>query len=79
VLAGVRARQENVVFVTCEDEDLISSTVRPLLGKQVSLDVTGGSVTLSLDDATPSNGSGKLSGDAAAPTAVTPSSIEPAR
>ena len=79
VLAGVRARQEKVVFVTCEDEDLISSTVRPLLGKQVALNVTSTSVTLSLDDAIPDNGSGPLIEDAAAPTAVAPSSVQPAR
>lgn len=29
---GVRARQEKVVFVTCEDEDTIAATVKPLIG-----------------------------------------------
>ena len=29
---GVRARQEKVVFVTCEDEDTLASTVKPLIG-----------------------------------------------
>ena len=30
--AGVRARQEKVVFVTCDDEDVLESTLRPLIG-----------------------------------------------
>ncbi len=29
---GVRARQEKVVFVTCEDEDTMAATVKPLIG-----------------------------------------------
>ncbi len=30
---GVRARQEKVVFVTCEDEDTMAATVKPLIGQ----------------------------------------------
>lgn len=30
--AGVRARQEKVVFAMCDDEDVVSEKVRPLLG-----------------------------------------------
>lgn len=29
---GVRARQEKVVFVTCEDQDTMAATVKPLIG-----------------------------------------------
>ena len=31
-LTGVRARQEGVVFAMCEDEELLSTAVRPWLG-----------------------------------------------
>ena len=31
--AGVRARQEKVVFVCCEDEDTLREEVHPLLGE----------------------------------------------
>ena len=34
--AGVRARQEKVVFVACEDETVIQETVKPLLGEAIS-------------------------------------------
>ena len=61
-----------MVFVTCEDEDLISGTVRPMLGQQVVLDVSAASVTLQLDDASSSNGSGPLAKDAAGPAVVAP-------
>lgn len=30
---GVRARQEKIVFVTCEDEDTMNATVKPLIGQ----------------------------------------------
>lgn len=33
---GVRARQEKVVFVTCEDEDTIAATIKPLIGLPLS-------------------------------------------
>lgn len=32
---GVRARQEKVVFVTCEDADTMSAAVKPLIGKRL--------------------------------------------
>ena len=44
--AGVRARQEGVVFVMCENEDLVERSVRPLLGSWVTLDASAASVTL---------------------------------
>jgi len=44
--AGVRARQEGVVFVMCEDEELVERSVRPLLGTWVTLDASAASVTL---------------------------------
>jgi hypothetical protein len=34
--AGVRARQEKVVFVACEDESVVESQVRPLIGASCS-------------------------------------------
>ncbi|DBA93500.1 hypothetical protein WJX82_005630 [Trebouxia sp. C0006] len=34
---GVRARQEKVVFVTCEDEDTMAATVKPLIGQRIQL------------------------------------------
>ncbi|KAI4326410.1 hypothetical protein MLD38_031729 [Melastoma candidum] len=44
---GVRARQEKVVFVTCEAEETIS-TVKQLTGKTVRLEVTLSGVNLQL-------------------------------
>jgi len=73
MLAGVRARQEKVVFVTCEDEDLISGTVRPLLGQQVLLDVSSASVTLHLDDNSSSKGGGPPSAEPTLPASTAPS------
>ena len=35
--AGVRARQERVPFVCCEDEQLLAETAEPLVGRQVLL------------------------------------------
>ena len=32
---GVRARQEKVVFVTCEDEDTMNANVKPLVGQML--------------------------------------------
>lgn len=34
---GVRARQEKVAFVTCDDQELLDRVVRPLLNKTVAL------------------------------------------
>eukprot|EP00798_Chlamydomonas_sp_ICE-L_P026113 gene26113-11831_t len=43
---GVRARQEQVTFATCDDQDYVTSTVKPLLGKMVKLTVTQEGVEL---------------------------------
>ncbi len=43
---GVRARQERVPFVTCDDEELLNGVVRPLLGRTVQLNAGTGGVTL---------------------------------
>ena len=37
---GVRARQEKVVFVTCEDADTLNATVKPLIGGTLLQHVT---------------------------------------
>ena len=76
MLAGVRARQEKVVFVTCEDEDLISRTVRPLIGQQVLLDVGSASVTLQPGDDSSSNGGGPQKADSTVPASTAPSATE---
>ena len=49
--AGVRARQEKVVFCTCEDETLVNDSVRPLVGSIVQLRVSGGAVSIEAYDA----------------------------
>ncbi len=38
---GVRARQEKVVFVTCEDKDTMAATVKPLIGMDASRHMIG--------------------------------------
>lgn len=43
---GVRARQEKVVFVTCEDDDKIAS-IRSLLGRPVKLEASAEAVHMS--------------------------------
>ncbi|KAJ0988966.1 hypothetical protein J5N97_007322 [Dioscorea zingiberensis] len=43
---GVRARQEKVVFVTCEDDDKISG-IKELVGKYVRLDASAAGVDIS--------------------------------
>lgn len=71
---GVRARQENVTFVTCEDEDKIAN-IRKLDGKYVRLEASATHVDISTSSSEDSNGvlsenrsgngttsSGKLSG-----------------
>lgn len=37
---GVRARQEKVIFATLEDTEVLEKEVKPLVGKQVTLEVT---------------------------------------
>jgi hypothetical protein len=65
--AGVRARQERVPFVTCEDGGLLDSVVRPLLGKRVRLQAGAQGVLLSADDdSDAAAGSASSSGAAAA-------------
>ncbi|CAA7404779.1 unnamed protein product [Spirodela intermedia] len=44
---GVRARQEKVVFVTCEDDDKVAD-IQKLIGKSVSLEALSTHVDLSL-------------------------------
>ncbi|KAH7682974.1 phosphoglucan water dikinase protein [Dioscorea alata] len=48
---GVRARQEKVVFVTCEDDDKISC-IRELVGKNVRLEASAAGVDLSTSSST---------------------------
>jgi phosphoglucan,water dikinase len=43
---GVRARQENVPFVTCDDADTVNATVRGLIGQQVELRAIPDGVTV---------------------------------
>lgn len=43
---GVRARQENVPFVTCDDADTVNATVRGLIGQQVELSAIPDGVTV---------------------------------
>lgn len=47
VFAGVRARQEKVPFVTCDDQELLDGVARPLLNKTVALSA-GSSVRVGL-------------------------------
>ncbi len=50
--AGVRARQERVTFATVEDDSLLLSAVRPLLGRKVKLTVSADGVQLVESDGT---------------------------
>jgi phosphoglucan, water dikinase len=56
--SGVRARQERVPFVTCEDAQLLDSAVRPLLGKRVRLQAGTQGVLLAADDGTEASADG---------------------
>ncbi|GLI64789.1 hypothetical protein VaNZ11_008194 [Volvox africanus] len=38
---GVRARQDGVTFVTCDDDDTVSRVLRPLIGRRVTLSAAG--------------------------------------
>ncbi len=49
--AGVRARQERVPFVCCEDEALLAAEAQPLLGKRVLLKAGTEGATLELGEA----------------------------
>lgn len=44
--AGVRARQEKVTFATVEDDALLQSLVRPLVGKRIRLSASAAGVQL---------------------------------
>lgn len=71
----MRARQERVPFVTCEDGGLLDSVVRPLLGKRVRLQAGAQGVLLSADnDSDASADSG--SSDSATTAAAHPASAE---
>lgn len=70
-VAGVRARQERVTFVTCEDEGLLDSEVRPLLGKRVRLQAGAQGVLLTADNA-PAAGADSSAGNGAASAAAKP-------
>ncbi|GAB2267190.1 Phosphoglucan, water dikinase, chloroplastic [Dionaea muscipula] len=50
---GVRARQEKVVFVTCEDEDIIAD-MQNFGGKYVRLEASSAGVNIHLSDVVPS-------------------------
>jgi phosphoglucan,water dikinase len=84
---GVRARQEKVVFVTCEDEDTIDADVRKHIGQRVQLtaslegvkfapatDAAGAPKAASSNGAKPSSSNG-----ASAPSAARPAAIEKAK
>ena len=72
---GVRARQERVPFVTCEDGGLLDSAVRPLLGKRVRLQAGAQGVLLSADDSTDAS-AGAAGSDGTATAAAHPASAE---
>ncbi|KAL8030946.1 hypothetical protein ABFX02_14G319400 [Erythranthe guttata] len=52
---GVRARQEKVVFVTCEDEEKVAD-IKTLYGKFVRLEASSGGVSLAETSAKSNNG-----------------------
>lgn len=67
--AGVRARQEKVPFATVDDPEFLSSKVRPLLGRQVTLRVSADSVSLTEDSSGGySNGNGNGNGVSSRPS-----------
>lgn len=62
-------------FVTCEDNGLLDSAVRPLLGKRVRLQAGAQGVLLSADDSTDASAGGAAS-DGAATAAAHPASAD---
>ncbi|KAL3145446.1 2,3-dihydroxyphenylpropionate/2,3-dihydroxicinnamic acid 1,2-dioxygenase, variant 2 [Trebouxia sp. C0009 RCD-2024] len=53
---GVRARQEKVVFVTCEDKDTMNATVKPLVGQRIQVKASLEGVTFApAPDTTPAS------------------------
>ncbi|KAK9806719.1 hypothetical protein WJX72_000486 [[Myrmecia] bisecta] len=63
---GVRARQEKVVFVMCEDEATVDNAVRPLIGSQVCLTASVEGVSITAADKAPPAATGT------GPVAATP-------
>ncbi|KAL9262661.1 Phosphoglucan, water dikinase, chloroplastic-like protein [Drosera capensis] len=64
---GVRARQEKVVFVTCDDDDIIVD-MRNFSGKYVRLDASSTGVTIHPSSSDVSNGSSSLKSTASTST-----------
>lgn len=58
---GVRARQERVPFVCCEDEEMLQELITPLMGKQVKLSAGAEGATL-VKDSTPLDSPSSLGG-----------------
>lgn len=56
--AGVRARQERVTFATVEDDGLLQSVVRPLVGRRIKLTAGAAGVQLSEYDGPAASGEG---------------------
>ncbi|GLC50621.1 2,3-dihydroxyphenylpropionate/2, 3-dihydroxicinnamic acid 1,2-dioxygenase [Pleodorina starrii] len=63
---GVRARQDRVTFVTCDDEDTVSRVLRPLMGRRVTLSAAGDS-TVTVREASGPVASSSSSSPSAAP------------
>lgn len=62
---GVRARQEKVVFVTCEDKDTMNATLKPLIGRSLSpLHAAIREVVVCIDNALSYQASGRYSSNA---------------
>eukprot|EP00250_Pteridium_aquilinum_P016715 c23252_g1_i1 orf=383-3940(-) len=55
---GVRARQEKVVFVTCEDEDKVAN-LRSLVGRTIKLEASANSVLVSQEEGKVHSAKGK--------------------
>jgi len=55
---GVRARQERVTFATVEDDGLLQSVVRPLVGRRIKLTAGAAGVQLSEYDGPAASGEG---------------------
>jgi phosphoglucan,water dikinase len=73
---GVRARQERVPFVGCEDAALLDATLGPLLGKRVALSASAEGFTIAEGGAaSSSSGNGNGNDAAPAPAAVKPAPV----
>eukprot|EP00887_Chlorella_sp_A99_P004965 scaffold4.g4965.t1 len=75
---GVRARQEGVLFLACEDAEVVEAEVAPLLGREVRLAAGPAGVSLAAAAAAPAavaapcGGGGAGGGAAARPVAAVP-------